>query len=298
MKVVFNLFIIFCAVNSVVAQKNFQTYTENIPNTEINFTMVPVDGGSVDLTIAGKKVTVELTPYWMASHELTYDEFAVFMQDETFSQNETMDAITRPSPPYIDFTLGMGKEGGYPANSMSLYGAMMYCKWLYEKTGHFYRPPTEAEWQSACVKGQSKADASYAISADNSNNSYTKVGQTSANKIELHDMLGNIAEWTIDAYTEDYVSALADVGKEDPVIVPPSRKTLGTLKGGHFRMPASELTCELRIKSEKLWNRRDPQIPKSRWWNTDAPFIGFRLVRPHTEMTKEEITAFYAQYIK
>jgi hypothetical protein len=32
--------------------------------------------------------------------------------------------------------------------------------------------------------------------------------------------------------------------------------------------------------STKELQKRDPQIPKSKWWNTDAPYIGFRIVRP------------------
>ncbi|GAA5224970.1 formylglycine-generating enzyme family protein [Membranihabitans marinus] len=292
-------FVLFMMGNHLVwSQGEFKAYEETIPNSELAFEMVPVKGGEVKTVIAGSEVEVEVTSFWMATNELTYDEYTHFMQDETFSQNETMDAITRPSPPYIDFTLGMGKEGGFPANSMSLYGAMMYCKWLYNKTGHFYRPPTEAEWQMACEAGQSTSEDDLAVTADNSNNAYTKVGQKAANKLGIHDMLGNVAEWTIDAYTEDYKAQLAEVGSEDPVLVPVSRKSYVTLKGGHFRSPAAEVSCAMRIKSDKLWNRRDPQIPKSRWWNTDAPFIGFRLVRPNVEMTEEEIEAFYAQYIK
>ena len=33
---------------------------------------------------------------------------------------------------------------------------------------------------------------------------------------------------------------------------------------------------------------RDPQIPKSKWWHTDAPFVGFRIVRPAKTPVEEE----------
>ena len=32
---------------------------------------------------------------------------------------------------------------------------------------------------------------------------------------------------------------------------------------------------------------RDPQLPKSNWYHTDAPFLGFRLVRPLREPDEE-----------
>ena len=35
-----------------------------------------------------------------------------------------------------------------------------------------------------------------------------------------------------------------------------------------------------KYQSSPKFKKRDPQIPKSKWWNTDAPFIGFRIVRP------------------
>jgi len=46
-----------------------------------------------------------------------------------------------------------------------------------------------------------------------------------------------------------------------------------------------------------VWNRRDPQIPRSKWWNTDAPFVGFRIVKPAKQPSKEEVNAFFDKYL-
>jgi hypothetical protein len=38
-------------------------------------------------------------------------------------------------------------------------------------------------------------------------------------------------------------------------------------------------------------------MPKSRWWLTDAAFVGFRIVRPLKQPSKEEAEKFYKSYL-
>ena len=125
----------------------FRKYEQEIPGTTIKFSMMPIQGGTF-LMGSGEKEKVKepdeqpqhkvtVSPFWMGTHEVTHDEYNLFFLDASLSQNIPTDAVTRPSSPYIDLTLGMGKDGGFPANSMQQYGALMYCKWLYKKTGIF-----------------------------------------------------------------------------------------------------------------------------------------------------------------
>jgi hypothetical protein len=55
----------------------------------------------------------------------------------------------------------------------------------------------------------------------------------------------------------------------------------GTLvvRGGSYRDPADRLGPGFRAVQDHTWNERDPQFPKSRWWLSDGPFVGFRIVR-------------------
>jgi formylglycine-generating enzyme required for sulfatase activity len=230
---------------------------------------------------------------------VTYDLYEMFMY-ESKDPDPKPDAISRPSPPYIDFTRGMGKQGGFPANSMSQYAALTFCKWLYQKTGVFYRLPTEAEWEFACRAGsttaypfgkKSKLLKDYAWFDKNSGNKYHKVGELKPNAWGLYDMLGNVAEWTLDEYRPDYLSTIAPLS-ENPVTTPASRHPR-TLKGGCFSDNAYKMRPAARLKSNLDWNRRDPQLPKSKWWNTDAPFIGFRLLRPYPAPDAQEIEQFF-----
>lgn len=289
----------------------FTTYEEKLPGTEVSFKMVPIAGGSYTIgSPAGEKgrsadegpqKQVTIAPFWMGACEVTFDEYDVYADAEK-DKTPVPDGMTRPSPPYIDLTLGMGKSGGFPANSMSQYGALSYCRWLYVKTGIFYRLPTEAEWEYACRAGAATAypfgkdDAQlkdYAWYAGNSEGKYHKVGQLKPNAWGLYDMLGNVAEWTLDQYDAQFLERAAGTDPWNK----PTAKTPRTIKGGNYQDDAAHMRSAARLKSDPDWNRRDPQIPKSKWWNADAPFIGFRIVRPVKQPTKEEAEQFFAEVL-
>ncbi len=110
----------------------------------------------------------------------------------------------------------------------------------------------------------------------------------------LYDMLGNAEEWVLDQYQEDYYATLPE-NVLDPVRVP-EVKHPGIVRGGSYKSEATELRSGNRIPSELDWAKSDPQIPKSKWWNTDAPFVGFRIVRPLKQPSTEEVEQFFKKY--
>ncbi|MGC4021801.1 MAG: SUMF1/EgtB/PvdO family nonheme iron enzyme [Cyclobacteriaceae bacterium] len=299
----------------VTFAQTFKTVEQNIPGSNLRFKMMPIPAGSFTMGSSaseknrnvdeGPQKKVSISAFWMGAYEVTRDEFDVFYNDANVSQNNAVDAVTRPSAQYVDLTWGMGKEGGFPVNSMSQMAALMYCRWLYSKTGVFYRLPTEAEWEYACRAGTSTSyyfgnDASqlskYAWSADNSDGKYHRVGQKLPNAWGLYDMLGNVSEWTLDHYNEKMLGQLSD-NSTDPFAPIAATKYPKVLKGGGYTEDASHLRCATRIKSDPSWNKRDPQIPKSKWWLTEGASVGFRIVRPFKQPTAEEANAFYKKYI-
>jgi formylglycine-generating enzyme required for sulfatase activity len=316
MKMFFVIMILFTSAIAFgqAVDTSFQSYEQTLPGSSVKFKMVPVNKGSFVMgskpgekgrdADEGPQRTFSISAFWMGAYEVTYDEYKVFLTDETFTQNNNADAVTRPSPPYVDFTSGMGKEGGYPVNSIQQYAALMYCSWLYKKTGIFFRLPTEAEWEYACRAGNSstyffgndeKQLDQYAWYANNSGNHYHKVGELKPNPWGLYDILGNVDEWTLDQYDEDYFQQEKD-SANNPLIQPTSRNPR-TIRGGDYKAPPIDLRAAARIRSDPAWNRRDPQIPKSKWWNTDAPFIGFRIIRPFKQPTPEEAEKFFDLYL-
>ena len=299
--------------NSQNKSNSFTTYEQNVPGTDINFKMIPIPAGSFNMGSPEKEAgrqadegpvtNVKLDAFWMGEHEVTYDEYVLFL-DENKDPGPLPDGITRPSPPYVDFTLGMGKAGGFPANSMTQYGALMYCKWLYNRTGIFFRLPSEAEWEYACRAGSEKAYPfgedekqlnDYGWYAANSENKYHQVKQLKPNAWGLYDMLGNVAEWTLDQYDEAYFNKIKE-NAANPLLEPTSKYPI-TLRGGHYEDKAINLRSAARLPSTPKWNARDPQIPKSKWWIADAPFVGFRIVRPLKQPTPTEVDQFFNQFL-
>lgn len=310
MKFHFSILLFFIATPSIHAQDAFKEYIQPIPGSSQFFKMTPIEGGQFKIgnlysknkdEIAVKEI--KISSFWMSTFEVTRDALDTYLKDEQTSQNQLYDAITRPSPQYVDLTWGMGKEGGYPANSMSQYTAIMYCKWLYEKTNIFYRLPTEAEWEYACKAGSQStyffgADSSlldkYAWFEKNSDDKFHKVGQKLPNAWGLYDMLGNLAEWTLDHYFED---AYTHYTSKDPIVDANTKRYPKVVRGGSFMDDASKLTSTKRNFSTPLWNNRDPQVPKSRWWLTEGKNIGIRLVRPFNVPSKEAIEQFFKTYL-
>ncbi len=297
------------------SSKIFTTYKFTLPGSAIQSKMVPINAGSFLMGSIdneknrkkdeGPQRKVAIAAFWMGAFEVTRDEFDVFYKDETISANSEVDAVTRPSPQYIDLSFGMGKEGGYPVNSLSQYAALMYCRWLYNKTGVFYRLPTEAEWEYACRAGtttsyyfggdENQLDK-YAWYEGNSDEKFQKAGLKLPNAWALHDMLGNVCEWTLDHYDEKRMENMPE-NSADPFIAPVKSRYPKALRGGGFKDAAKDVRCANRFKSERSWNRRDPQIPKSKWWLTDAPSVGFRIIRPLQQPAAEKINEFFNQYL-
>jgi formylglycine-generating enzyme required for sulfatase activity len=151
------------------SQAGMNSYTETIPGTQVKFDMIPIPGGTYMMgspdSEPGRKADegpqhkVTVSPFWMEKCEVTWNEFELFMypgEKKAGEASDAADAVTHPTKPYVEMSFGMGKEG-FPAISMTQHAANTYCKWLSAKTGHYYRLPTEAEWEYACRAGTTTA---------------------------------------------------------------------------------------------------------------------------------------------
>lgn len=232
-----------------------QPFQQEIVGAAFKFEMVPI------LASADGKIK----PIWMSANEITWEAFDAFvyrLDEEAGKTTAKVDAVTRPTKPYLPPDRGYGHEG-YAAISLSYKTAQAFCEWLSAHSGRKYRLPTEDEWEWACRAGGKGAygfgdDAGvlgeWAWFAGNAESKPHPVGKKKANAWGLRDMHGNVAEWV--------------TGRDGKPVT----------KGGSFRDAAEKLKVAEREQNDPAWNSSDPQVPKSGWWLSDGPFVGFRIV--------------------
>jgi formylglycine-generating enzyme required for sulfatase activity len=305
-------------------------YDQTIPGTDVKFQMQPIPGGKFLLgspdTEPGHKpdeapqIEIEVDPFWMATHEVTWAEYKHYMSMyvlfkklgaaklQPLTPEKKPEIVTAPSSLYDPtFTFKLGDAPQQPAVTMSQFAAKQYTKWLSGITGQYFRLPTEAEWEYACRAGSISAysfdpDAEqlkdYAWFFDNASERLHLVGEKKPNAWGLFDMHGNVSEWVIDEYTADGYARLKDKGIVNwrDAIAWPKKLFPRVVKGGGFEDDAAGCRIAARRKSDDdEWREEDPNFPQSPWWFTSQPAlsVGFRPIRPLAMPPLAERNKFY-----
>jgi formylglycine-generating enzyme required for sulfatase activity len=158
----------------------------------------------------------------------------------------------------------------HPVEDVSWNDVQDYIKELNQKTGRYYRLPTEAEWEYAARSGGQREKwagtnneselGNYAWNNDNSGRETHPVGQKRPNALGLYDMTGNVWEWVGDWYDNSYYKESARSNPSGP-----GRGGDRGYRGGSYKERSKDLRT---VKREKKSNRRND--------NT----LGFRLALP------------------
>ena len=306
-------------INFIYSQKkDFSNYNQKIGGVDYGLDMISINGGNFKMgspsyeanrmADEGPVHEVYVDSFWMGKFEITWDIFHLFMSREIDKNqassnvnNEVyleVDAVSAATTPYVEMSFGMGTDG-YPAISMTQLSASKFCEWLSAMTGNYYRLPTEAEWEYACRAGsdtpysfEDKNQISdYAWYDENSDGKYHKVGEKKPNPWGLHDMHGNVSEWTLDQY-KPTIYQRSDTQVSNP-FENATKLYPRVARGGSFMDRSYRLRSSARLASNKKWKKQDPQIPRSVWWHTDAQFLGFRVIRPYKTPTIQEQNKYW-----
>ncbi len=128
---------------------------------------------------------------------------------------------------FQDKSMMFGKNRQLPIDRINWFDAIAFCQQLSQKTGHKYRLPSESEWEYACRARTTTPFAhgdTIVPAIANYNGEYpyakaprgsylektTPVGTFSPNQFGLYDMHGNLWEWCLDEWFDDYFNAPTD----------------------------------------------------------------------------------------
>ncbi|MCX7045007.1 MAG: SUMF1/EgtB/PvdO family nonheme iron enzyme [Candidatus Sumerlaeota bacterium] len=179
----------------------------------------------------GPQHEVELDGFWMGKYQVTMGQFCLFVSETNYKTQADKNGFAMiwdaEKEEYKDEyganwkNVGFEQARNHPTVNVCWHDAIAFCKWLSRKSNHKYRLPTEAEWEYACRAGtrtpfyfgetistdQANYDGNY-IYKDGEEGVFrertTPVGSFPANAWGVHDMHGNVWEWCMDWYEEDY----------------------------------------------------------------------------------------------
>ena len=167
------------------------------------FEMGSNDGNSTEKPVH----TVYLDAFYMDIYEVTNAQYKKFVD----ANPQWMKDRIPPSMygnNYLEHWNGNSYpsgKGNHPVVNVTWSGAMAYAKWAGK------RLPTEAEWEKAARGGLVGKKYPWGDSIDSSKANYgenvkdtTPVGSYPPNGYGLYDMAGNVMEWCLDAYDEDF----------------------------------------------------------------------------------------------
>ncbi len=210
-------------------------------------------------------------------HGVNLRPFAIGRTQVTFAQYDRFALATGRRKP-DDRGWGRGER---PVIDVSWKDATEYAAWLSVETGRTYRLPTEAEWEYAARAGTSTpfwtGDCIHTDQANyNGNYDYNDcsaetgiyrqrtvpAGSLPANPWGLHEIAGNVWEWTQDCWHSSYQGA------------PPDGSAWGEENGGN---------CARRVLRGGAWiiNPRILRSANRSWLTADGAndYVGIRLAR-------------------
>ncbi|MCE7981452.1 MAG: hypothetical protein DYG89_09690 [Caldilinea sp. CFX5] len=138
-----------------------------------------------------------------------------------------------------------------PVVGVNWYEAMAYAAWLAKVTGRAYRLPSEAEWEWAARRNCRRYPWGNTWDANACNWQGSKLNRTnpvgvfafSATPDGLHELAGNVYEWTTTLY-RGYPYQAAD-GREDP-----NAEGRRVVRGGSWAVDQTRVRCAFRYRDD------------------------------------------------
>jgi formylglycine-generating enzyme required for sulfatase activity/tRNA A-37 threonylcarbamoyl transferase component Bud32 len=213
------------------------TFVRGSPDKEVN--RWKDEGPQMEITIS--------KPFYLGAYEVTQEEYQKVMGANPSAYGPQGNARDKVATLVTEH---------FPVDSVTWQEANEFCRRLTENEAGKdcrYRLPTEAEWEYACRAGTStpfyfgdsldSTQAQFDGQKPYGNGAKRKsiwhplpVGNFPPNDFGLYDMHGNINEWCLDCYREEYLNVAVDPKGPPPGPNNPNR----VLRGGAWMFGAYE----------------------------------------------------------
>jgi formylglycine-generating enzyme required for sulfatase activity len=167
-----------------------------------------VKGGKI--TLEGKAGTFRVEPFYIAKYPVTWIQYRTFLEAEDGYRNKIWwkGLAQREDAPGVQYR----KHDNYPAENVSWYDAVAFCRWLSKRLGYDIRLPTEWEWQQAATGGDKANEYPWGRDWDSEKANTTESGLSRTTAVGLYpkgaspvgalDMSGNVMEWCLNEYNK------------------------------------------------------------------------------------------------
>jgi hypothetical protein len=167
-----------------------------------------IPAGTVKLE--GDAGEFDVERFLIAKYPVTYRQYKAFLDDSQgyASKERWWEGPKREPEPGEQYR----PTGNCPAENVSWWDAMAYCRWASERLGYEVRLPSEQKWQQAACGGHRNYDypwgpdwlEGYANTSEGRLSRTTAVGMYpgGASVQGVLDLSGNVCEWCLNKYDE------------------------------------------------------------------------------------------------
>ena len=230
-----------------------QGYRETIPDTVVGFEMVPVPAGTIQME--GLSVAVRSLPDRAHRGDVGHVRRVRARPRRAAARGGGRNRASVSTLRRSRLQLGTRRLSG---DQRHAHAAEEFCNGCRPEPARRYRLPTEAEWvRAAGARGRTEVTPANREADD-----------LARGERERHDPRRRQAN-AGRTRTPRPVRECHRMGR--------GRRRRFVTRGGSFRNPLDATGPAARIPYDISWQERDPQLPKSKWWLSDGPFVGFRL---------------------
>jgi len=201
------------------ATASYEGYASRVIHQKTGIELVLVPAGSFTMGQGGwwgKREGTFVRPFYIGKTEVTNAQYKKFMEQTGYDGRQDIDPVYDMYLLHLRGKSIMPTGDNFPVIYVGWHNVKAFCEWA-----GGLDLPTEAEWEYCCRAGTTTAysfgddeDAfgqyGWATTTTNGEDYPHEVAQLQPNPWGLYDMHGNVWEWCLDDYIQQYEGAPAD----------------------------------------------------------------------------------------